>query len=105
MGFELLAKVEDRAVRPARTDDVAEAADEPVDAKALRECRDHRLTGKLARTVEGYWQVPEILLSAGVRNVAVNGSARSQYELLDTVQPCRFEGVVGRDRTLLENEA
>ena len=105
MRLELLAEVEDGAVRPARADDVAEAADEALEPEALDEGREHRLAGELAGAVERDGQVAEVLLAAGLRHVAVDGAARREHELRHAVLARRLEGVVGRDRPLLEVEA
>ena len=100
-----LQKIEYGPVRAARPDDVAEAADEPIEAEALGEGRDHRLAGELAGPVERDGQVPEVLLAARLRHVAVDGPARGQDELRDAVQSSCFERVVRRDCALLEVES
>ncbi len=102
---ELLAEIENGAVRPAGADDVAEPADGPAQAEALAVGRDERLAGELARAVERDGQVPEVHLAAGVRDVAIDGAARGKDESRDAVDPCRLERVVCRDRALLEVEA
>ena len=80
--LELLAEVEDGAVRAARADDVAEAADEAAEAEALDEGGDERLAGELARAVERDGEVPEVALGAGLGDVAVHRAARREDEAL-----------------------
>src|ERR1019366_1051815 len=92
------------ARRPARADDVPEAADVALEPEALDERGDHGLAGELAGAVERDRQAPEVALAAGLGHVAVDRAARREHELLHAVDPGRFERVVGRDRALLEIE-